>query len=110
MVLDKLFGKKEKFFLEIDSSAASTETAAVETAVTPVAAAVETPTAAAGVATPEPAATPAPEPVAEETPAKEIPNVTFAADLSVPTINTGRRLPGPSLDPFVQIASEVVRR
>ncbi len=109
MVLGKLFNKKEKFFLEIDSTAASPETAAVEAAVAPAPVAAEAPATAAAVTTPEPVAAPAPEPVAE-TPAKEIPNITFAADLSVPAINTGRRLPGPSLDPFVQIAGEVVRR
>ncbi|WP_338461490.1 hypothetical protein VZH09_10765 [Synechococcus elongatus IITB7] len=113
MVLGKLFGKKEKFFLEIEPTTSSSESTAEEAAPSaPVAAisSAEAPAATAAVTTtPEPAAAPASAPVAE-TPAKEIPNVTFAADLSVPAINTGRRLPGPSLDPFAQIVSEVVRR
>lgn len=111
MVLGKLFNKKEKFFLEIESTSTSSEAPVAEPVAPAVLAPVvaEAPAVAPVVTTSEPVAAPAPEPVAE-TPAKEIPNVTFAADLSVPAINTGRRLPGPSLDPFAQIASEVVRR
>lgn len=95
MVLGKLFNKKEKFFLELESTSVNSETAADA----PVVPAPAEPVAVA----------PQPEPVAP-TPAKEIPNITFAADGNVARIDTGRRLPGPSLDPFVQIANEVVRR
>lgn len=110
MVLDKLFGKKDKFFLEIDPATPAAETTPAITAAPVAEVATPAPVAAPTPAEPSEAAAPVVVEAPAPTPAKEIPPITFAADLSVPAVNTGRRRPGPSLEPFVRIANEVVNR
>lgn len=127
-MLKKLFGgKKEQFFAQIDESQVAQPEAPAQPEVTPELVAVveetvvaETPapkakktsvkkSKAAKTATTTVTPTPAPAPVAKAPASVDPKEVAFASEYLI-TQTLSRRLPGPSLNKYKDIARQVTKR
>jgi len=125
-MLKKLFGgKKEQFFAQIDESQLATAEAPAQPAVTPEPVAVVEETVVAETPAPKAKKTsvkkskaaktatttvaPAPAPVAKAPAPVDPKEVAFASEYLI-TQTLSRRLPGPSLNKYKDIARQVTKR